>query len=260
MKIGVIMSSFRVPAYEALAKAADVGADGVQLRNERGELSPDELDAEGRRRLRQELGRLGLEISALCADYGRSYAQAKQLGWLVPSMKKVVDLANDLEVGVITTHIGVVPEDPDDPARAAMAEALSDVGGYAGERGVKLATETGPESPAALAQFLREVDSPGLAVNYDPANLVMNGFDHLAGVGILAPWIVHTHAKDAVRHPDGRKEEVPLGEGSVDFPTYLRALRQVGFDGYLTVEREVGDDPERDIRAAVSFLKGLDIR
>jgi sugar phosphate isomerase/epimerase len=141
-----------------------------------------------------------------------------------------------------------------------MAEALDEIGGYAGEKGVKLATETGHESPASLAQFLSEVDSPGLAVNYDPANLVMNGFDHLGGVKILAPWIVHTHAKDAVRYPDGRKQEVPLGEGTVDFPTYLKALREIGFDGYLTVEREVGDNPERDIRAAVEFLKTMDIR
>ena len=230
------------------------------MRNERGELSPDELDAAGRRRLREEMSRLGLEISALCADYGKSYAQARQLGWLIPSMRKVVDLANDLEVSIITTHVGSIPEDPNDPARAAMAEALDEIGGYAGEKGVKLATETGPESPASLAQFLSEVDSPGLAVNYDPANLVMNGFDHLGGVKILAPWIVHTHAKDAVRYPDGRKQEVPLGEGTVDFPTYLKALREIGFDGYLTVEREVGDNPERDIRAAVEFLKTMDIR
>ncbi len=259
MKIGVMMSSFRLPAFEALEKAAEVGAAGVQLRNERGELAPDNLDAAGRRQLIQHLATLGLEISALCADFGQSYARAVELGWLLPNMKKVVDLAQDLEAEVVTTHIGTVPEDQGDPERGRMLEALADIGAYATARGVRLATETGPESGETLAALLREVDSPGIAVNYDPANLVMNGFDHIGGVKALAPWIVHTHAKDAVRHPDGRKQEVPLGEGQVGFPRYLEALRAVGYDGYLTVEREVGDDPERDIRTAVAFLRELGI-
>jgi len=258
MKIGVIMSSFRLPAYEALAKAAAVGADGVQLRNERGELAPDALDAQGRKDLLKRLEDLGLEISALCADYGQSYARAAELPWLIPSMKKVVDLASDLQATIITTHIGNVPK-RGEPQRAAMLTALADVGGYAAAHGVRLATETGPEEPRDLAELLLEVSSPGLAVNYDPANLVMNGFDHIKGVEILSPWIVHTHAKDAVRHADGTRQEVPLGEGSVDFPKYLAALRQIGYDDYLTVEREVGDNPERDIRAAVEFLRGLGI-
>jgi len=259
MKIGVIMSSFRLPADEALAKSAEVGADGVQLRNERGELAPDNLTAQDRKALRQRLADLGLEISALCADYGQSYARAKELGWLLPKMKAVVDLAADLEVGVVTTHIGKVPPNSDDPDWDRMAGALEEIGSYAAPKGVRLATETGPEEPELLARFLRELDNDGLAVNYDPANLVMNGFDHLEGVRILAPWIVHTHAKDGVRHADGSRAEVPLGEGAVDFPRYLQELRGAGYDGYLTIEREVGDDPEKDIRAAVSFLRSLGI-
>jgi len=258
MKIGVIMSSFRLPAFEALAKAAEVGAHGVQLRNERGELTPDSLDAQGRKDLLKRLAGLNLEISALCADFGKSYAKAAEFDWLIPSMKKVVDLAADLESSIITTHIGTVPEGKG-AERDAMLATLADVGAYAGAHGVRLATETGPEDAQDLADLLLEVNSPGLAVNYDPANLIMNGFDHIKGVEILAPWIVHTHAKDSVRHADGTKQEVPLGEGSVGFPNYLATLRKVGFDGYLTVEREVGDNPARDIKAAVDFLKTLGI-
>lgn len=258
MKIGVIMSSFRLPAYEALEKAAAVGADGVQLRNERGELTPDALDAAGRKDLLRRLDGLGLEISALCADFGTSYALAPENDWLIPNMKKVVELAADLESSVITTHIGTVPR-VGESSRLAMVEAMTDLGNYAAAHGVRLATETGPEDAQDLADLLTEVGTDGLAVNYDPANLVMNAFDHIAGVRILAPWIVHTHAKDAIREADGTKREVPLGEGSVGFPNYLATLRSIGYDGYLTVEREVGDDPERDIRLAVQFLRGLGI-
>ena len=51
--------------------------------------------------------------------------------------------------------------------------------------------------------------------------------------------------------------ELPLGQGDVPFPRYLDALRAIGYHGFLTIEREVGDQPEQDIAAAVHFLKGL---
>ena len=49
--------------------------------------------------------------------------------------------------------------------------------------------------------------------------------------------------------------ELPLGKGGVPFPEYLKALDDIGFHGFLTIERECGDTPENDIRAAVQFLK-----
>ena len=49
--------------------------------------------------------------------------------------------------------------------------------------------------------------------------------------------------------------EVPLGEGNVPFDAYLKALEDIGYKGFLTVERECGDDPYADIQMAVNFLK-----
>ena len=82
-------------------------------------------------------------------------------------------------------------------------------------------------------------------------------------VAALAPYIVHTHAKDGVQvspatATEGVKyEELPLGTGGVPFPKYLEALSEVGYKGFLTVERECGDTPEKDIKAAVDYLKNL---
>lgn len=50
-------------------------------------------------------------------------------------------------------------------------------------------------------------------------------------------------------------QEVPLGTGDVDFPNYLKALEDIGYNGFLTIEREVGDNPEADITTAVNFLR-----
>ena len=101
---------------------------------------------------------------------------------------------------------------------------------------------------------------------------MVTGDDPVKAVHNLKDYIVHTHAKDGRQlyylDPEviyGMKQnvivtedsfiEVPLGEGSVDFPAYLKALEEIGYDGFLTIEREVGDDPEKDIRKAVDFLK-----
>ena len=98
--------------------------------------------------------------------------------------------------------------------------------------------------------------------------------DPVKAVYTLRDYIVHTHAKDGRKLKDNDPEvvygviedaiqegqtfiELPLGEGDVDFPRYIAALEEVGYRGYLTVEREVGEDPEADIRLAVEFLKKL---
>jgi sugar phosphate isomerase/epimerase len=49
--------------------------------------------------------------------------------------------------------------------------------------------------------------------------------------------------------------ETPLGQGAVRWPEYLGALRDIGYDGYLTIEREVSKNAAADIQMAVSFLK-----
>ena len=52
-------------------------------------------------------------------------------------------------------------------------------------------------------------------------------------------------------------EEVPLGMGSVPYVHYLKALEEVGYKGFLTIEREVGDNPARDIKIAIDYLKKI---
>jgi sugar phosphate isomerase/epimerase len=255
-KIGIILPSLRLSWQDGLAKAAELGADGVQVWTAGGELDPANLDAAGKRELRAALGRHGLEISALCADYGKSFGDAAQTDFLIETMKRQIDFAAELGVYVITTHIGVIPEDPASPEWDTMRAAMEVIGGYGDACGVCLATETGPEEPRLMREFFETVPNTGIKVNYDPANLAMMGFDHLAGVSELRDYIVHTHAKDGARVA-GAGREVPLGEGEVQWPEYLAALAQTGRDLYLTIEREVGDDPVRDIAKAIGFLGPL---
>jgi sugar phosphate isomerase/epimerase len=97
-----------------------------------------------------------------------------------------------------------------------------------------------------------------LGVNYDPANLLMNGFDPVANLAPLKDRIVHTHAKDA--RPGGASrtaQEVPIGHGDIDWMLYLGTLSALEYNGWVVIERESGTNRAADVAAGVSFLRRL---
>lgn len=273
--IGVMLDSFRLPTREAVKRAASIGAQGLQMYSTSGENSPENLKGAARRELLDFVKSNGLVFSAICGDLGRGFGHKELNPELIEKSKRILDLAKDLETDVVTTHIGVVPEDPSHERYKIMQDACRQLAEYADSIGSHFAVETGPETSATLKRFLDGLDSTGVGVNLDPANLVMvTGDDPVAAVHNLKRYIVHTHAKDGVMLHKTNPEyiygvtpapedlagipffrEVPLGEGSVGFPSYLKALEEIGFKGFLTIEREAGDDPARDIGMAVEFLK-----
>ena len=274
--IGVIIDSFRTDIPTAVKKAADCGAQGIQVYATRGAMAPENLVGSARRDFLNLVKDNGLVISALCGDLGGGgFVHPEQNPEKIEKSKRILDLAKELETDVVTTHIGVVPEDKNHERYKIMQEACHELAEYADSIDAHFAIETGPETSATLKSFLDELGSTGVGVNLDPANLVMvTGDSPVTAVHNLKKYIVHTHAKDGkqlfYKDPEivyGMKPdvivtgnsfiEVPLGEGSVPYPEYLAALEEIGYNGFLTIEREVGDDPEKDIRAAVQFLKGL---
>ena len=273
--IGIIADSFRKPMPEALATAAKLGAKGVQVYATRGEMSPEELTGQKRRDFLAMVKDNGLVISALCGDLGRGFGNPELNPQLIQRSKRILDLAKELETNIVTTHIGVTPADENHPRYKIMQDACGELAAYADSLDAHFAIETGPETSETLKHFLDSLHSTGVAVNLDPANLVMvTGDDPAKAVHNLKDYIVHTHAKDGVkllnRDPeiiyglvngdagaDPAFEEVPLGKGSVPWQAYLQALTDIGYKGFLTIEREVGDNPTADIEKAVRFLRGL---
>ncbi len=272
--IGIILDCFKKPTLEALDIVAGLGAQGIQVYATRGEMSPENLVGEKRKNFLKEVKARGLVISALCGDLGHGFGDAEKNPMLVEKSKRILDLAKELETDVVTTHIGVVPEDHNHPRFKIMQDACGELAQYADSLKAHFAIETGPETSLTLKSFLDTLHSTGVAVNLDPANLVMvTGDDPAGAVHNLKDYIVHTHAKDGkmLRRPnpeavyglvrddalvtDPAFLEVPLGEGSVPYDAYLKALEDIGYKGFLTIEREVGAQPEEDIKKAVAFLK-----
>ena len=159
----------------------------------------------------------------------------------------------------LTLHAGFLPA-VGDPGRSAMLNTLSEAGRLAAERGVTLAFETGQETAELLRRTLDDLKAPNLKVNFDPANMLLYDMgDPIRAVEILGPDIRSVHVKDARRPtvPGRWGEEVPLGQGEVDIPRFVRVLKAVGYTGPLVVEREVGDQAGRlrDVAQSLAFLR-----
>ena len=276
-KIGIMTDSLRIDTKSAIKTAALLGADGFQMYATNGENSPENLTKEKRRELLDFTKSNGLVFSAICGDLGQGFGNPEKNPALIEKSKRILELAKDLECDIVTTHIGVVPADPSHDRYKIMQEACFTLSRFADDMGSHFAVETGPEPAKILKEFLDSLSSHGVAVNFDPANLVMvHGEDPVEAVHTLGDYIVHTHAKDGIKLSDCNPEilyaviehetfaqeapsfeEVPLGEGKVNFPTYLQALKDVGYDGFLTIERECGDNPLADVTKAVEFLKKM---
>jgi len=273
-KIGAMLESFKLPFREAVEKAASLGVQGLQLYMTNGEMAPENLNEKIIKEKLDIIKSNGLCVSAICGDFGHGFGKADLNPALIERSKRVLDLTLLFETNVVTTHIGVVPTDVEHPRYKIMQDACGELAEYAKKSNAHFAVETGPETSTVLKGFLDSLGSNGVAVNLDPANLVMvTGDDPVKAVHTLKDYIVHTHAKDGVklleRDPEiiyGIKEaeieawgeaflEKPLGTGNVDFPNYLKALDEIGYKGFLTIEREVGENPIEDIELAVNFLK-----
>ena len=273
--IGVVNESFKTDLPTALDKAAALGLQGVQIYATRGSFTPETIVGEKRKEVLKMIKDRGLVISALCGDLGHGFGNAELNPQLIEQSKRILDLAKDLETDIVTTHIGVVPSDVKHPRYSVMQEACAELARYADSLDAHFAIETGPETAATLKGFLDGLNSTGVAINLDPANFVMvTGDDPVQAVYTLKDYIVHTHAKDGRklldRDPEiiyGLKDaaeanfdafiELPLGKGDVDFANYLKALEDIGYKGFLTIEREVGDNPEADIMLARDYLLGF---
>ncbi len=255
--IGVMLESFRLPTPEAVRKAAEIGAKGIQMYCTNGEHAPENMSASDRREILDLVKSHGLCFSAICGDLGHGFGNAELNPSLIEKSKRILDLAKELESDVVTTHIGVVPADPNHDRYKIMQAACYELATYADSIGSHFAVETGPETSGDLKRFLDSLGgSRGVGVNLDPANLVMvTGDDPVGAVRNLQNYIVHTHAKDGIMLRRGNPEyiygvvhpvpqefqgiqyfaEVPLGQGNVNFPTYLAALDEIGYKGFLTI-------------------------
>ncbi len=215
-------------------------------------------------------------ITAVCSYAGEDYQDIptvqKTVG-LVPEgtraervarTKAVSDVARKLGIDSVACHIGFISHDSGSTSYAEIRDVARDICDYCGKNGQSFTLETGQEPAKVLLQFISDVKRQNLKINFDPANMILYGTgDPIEALGVLGKNVISVHCKDGdwppVDQPEALGVEKPLGEGSVDFPAFLSKLKEIGYRGVLSIEREEPDEAKRaaDIRKAVSLLRRL---
>ena len=230
-----------------------------------------ELDASDRNAQLDILRGAGVELTAGMISFAdedySTIAVIKQTGGYVSDeswqprrelTEQAGRFSKELGLKMVSTHIGFVPPSSD-AKYGTMVERISDIARILADFNLDLLMETGQESASELLQFLNDVQPRNLAVNFDPANMILYGAgDPVDAVKTLGRHIRHVHIKDAIAsNQPGTNwgEEVPFGTGEVPVDEFLVTLREVGYAGPLVIEREAGTDRVGDIAFAIETLR-----
>lgn len=241
-----------------LEVAHELGIPTVQLHTPRRESRTPERAKE----FLAKLGALGIRISVVFGGFeGESYADiptvVETVGLVPPAtraartreMKEIADFTRLLGVDAVGLHLGFVPHDVHDSMYGEVIAVTRDLCDHCQKLGQNVHLETGQEPADVLLKFIGAVERGNLFINFDPANMILYGcgepIDALKKVG---KYVRSVHCKDARWAKNPGKEwgcEVPLGEGEVGMENFLRTLAEIGYDGPLTIEREIPQEPER---------------
>lgn len=226
---------------------------------------------------KQKLAGLDLQLTAVFGGFeGESYESIpiveSTVGLVPPAtrasrlaeMKEISDFARWLDCDVVGLHLGFIPHDTSDAIYQEIVTVTRDLCAHAKNNGQNIHLETGQETADGLLQFLSDTQVDNLFVNFDPANMILYGTGKpIEALKKLGSHVRSVHCKDATWSDKPGESwgcEVPLGEGDVNMAEYLATLAEIGYDGPLTIEREIPQEPERqkqEIGHAANLLTEL---
>ncbi len=269
LELGVI-AALSQDVDQTLAKAAAMGLTTCQLSC----WQPDILSPALARRIKEASSRSGVRVSSFWGGHSGqtvwNFLRGPTTIGLVPAgtrrqrlaeLKSGADFAAMIGAPSLTTHVGFIPEDPNQADYADLVDSLRELCRHCEKQGLLFQFETGQETPVTLLRTIEDIGTGNLGINLDPANLILYGkANPVDALDVFGRYVRGIHAKDGLYPTNGRElgREVPLGEGKVDFPRLIGRLKELGYSGAVTIEREIsGPEQERDIRRAIQLLSPL---
>ena len=266
LRLGLIIGIGKDPDA-AMAKVRDLGLPTSQV-------FVDEFEMDLVGKLRQALEKHQIEATSLVVggpgkEVWDFYQGPLTIG-LVPRetraariahIKKASDFAKQCGIQAVQTHCGFIPENPNDPVYKETIVAMREVASYCKNNGQNFRYETGQETPVTLVRTIQDVGLDNQGVNFDLANLILYGkANPVDAIELLGPYVQGIHAKDGMWPTNPRElgKEVPIGKGKVDFPRIVDRLKQLNYQGAVTIEREIsGPQQVADVREAKNYLEKL---
>lgn len=271
MRIGVLVQMHKnMNISEEFKKIREMGMESCQLVCWEREMLTDEW-AE---KVNSAVSEHNIDITAFwCGWEGPKmwnfYEGQETLG-LVPEayrMKRMEmlfegsDFAKKIGVADLVTHAGFLPENPFDKAYHGVITALKEIARKCKENGQYFLFETGQETPVTLKRAIQDIGLDNLGINLDPANLLMYGKGNpIDSLDVFGEYVRGIHGKDGCYPKDGHElgAEMPLGKGKVDYPKFIMKLKEIGYNGDITIEREIdGAEQTKDILSAKELLLKL---
>lgn len=194
------------------------------------------------------------------------YEGQKTLGLVPPEYREMriknlcdgADFAKSLGLTDVITHMGFIPENPYDPLYEGFIDAARQVAEHLKANGQYLLFESGQETPVAMLRAFEDIGTGNLGVNFDTGNVILYGkANPVDALDVIGKYVRNVHAKDGNYPTDGHNLgwEVKLGTGRARFPEFLRKLRGLGYNGPITIEREIeGDEQTKDINEARDLI------
>jgi len=270
MNVGIVIRHRAEGMRERFASAAEQGFFHCQLVSWNPELWTTE-NAEEMKALSAEFG---VEITAFWCGWAGprfwNFTEGPETLGIVPVTFRAMRVQNLLDgaayarvLGVqnVITHMGYIPENMTDPNYPGVVAAVKAIAMELQKYGQNLLFETGQETPVVLLRLFEEINTGNLFINLDPANLIQYGkANPIDALDVFGSYVRGVHAKDGFYPTNGRElgREVKVGEGKVNFPVFLRELKAHGYDGSLTIEREIsGEQQLIDIRETQTYLQKL---
>lgn len=271
MKIGVCVNFNNIGEMkEKFGNLKKEGFDNCQLISWKPELWTDE-NCNIIKNLTEENG---ITISAFwCGWEGpcvwNFYDGQITLGLVPPEYRTVriknlcdgADFAKQLGVQNVVTHMGFIPENPNDPQFAPFCVAVRQVAEHLKKNGQNLLFETGQETPVTMLRCFEKVGTDNLGVNLDTANVILYGkANPVDALDVFGKYVMNIHAKDGLYPTNGHDlgSEVRIGDGKVNFKALFEKLHELGYDSFVTIEREIdGEQQTEDIRHAKKYLENI---
>jgi sugar phosphate isomerase/epimerase len=269
MKLGAITGLTAEPAVE-FEKLNKMGLETCQLAAWNETLFTSQVVE----KVIQASARYQIQISALWCGWGGPAIWdlvdgPNTLGLVPPTYRyarmqtllKGAEFAQKIGVADVVTHVGFIPENPNDSTYTSLVSALRYLVSNFARCGCNFLFETGQETPVVLLRVIEDIGMENVGVNLDPANLILYGKGNpVDALDVFGRYVGGVHIKDGCYPTSGRLlgAETPMGEGKVDFPLLLAGLKKLGYKGALTIEREIsGEQQTKDIQMAIRMLKQI---
>jgi sugar phosphate isomerase/epimerase len=245
---------------DVLALARRFGYDGIEPRIGESHRHGVELDAGAAQRAEFKRAAAEARVAICCVATSLRYSDPQDTRRRIAETRQAIDLAADIGAPAIRVFGGQLAAGLRRyEAIRLVADSLRSAADHARERGVTVCLETHDDwcDPAHVAEVMRRVNHPAVAVNWDfmhpgrgPGATVEESFN------LLKPWIRHVHFHDGTDR-GGELKLTPIGTGEVNVRRAVELLEDAGYQGYLSGEWINWEPAEIHLPRELAAIKGF---